>query len=779
MTSNRETSTTPGWLVQFEQLIFDHRRSVLLAFVVFSLWMLYQACQLKVSAGFEKNLPLQHPYMQTLVEYQSQFGGGNKILVALSVKQGEIFSAEYFKTFEALNRALSSLPGVDKTQISSIFTPNVRYLEAVEGGFDGGPVIPADFETTPAFFERVKANIQKAGILGRLVARDYSAAMISLQLLEKDPATGIKTDYLQVAQALEALRAQYQTDRIQISIIGFAKLVGDISDGARGVLLFLVLALLVSAINLYAYTASVRMTLLPVFCALLAVLWQLGWLAWLGFGIDPMLILLPFLIFAIGVSHGMQSLNGVAFEYAQGQDVVTAARRAFRRLLIPGTIAILSDTIGFLTLWVIDIGTVRELAIAASIGVSMKILSNMILLPVLLSYVGVGKRFATWQAWRQPIEQRLWQRLSVFTEPGAARWTLGLALLLAVVVTPWALQPQIGEQQPGSPALWPDARYNLDTQQITQRFSIGIDLLTVIVEGPADACTDPLWLQALDQFHGQMEQYPQVQSVVSLPMMIRLINAGYSEGFPKWRLLPSDPAILAQALALLPTSTGLLNKDCSRVPVYLFLKDHQAQTLSSIVMAVKTESAKLTTPQLKFRLASGSAGVMAATNEAVEAAHWPMLAWVYAAILLLCALSFRSWRACLCILLPLSLVSWLTQALMAWLDIGLTVSTLPVAALGAGIGVDYGIYLYSELALSLNKGLRLKQAYQKTLAVTGNAVIFTAVTLAVGVIFWLGSALKFQADMGLLLAFMFSMNMVAAIILLPALACCLQVKAKA
>lgn len=768
--------TTPNWILAFEDWVFSHRRGVLTGFVLFSLWMLYQACQLQVAAGFEKNLPLEHPYMKTLVEYQRQFGGGNKVLVAVQVRQGSIFTETYFKQFEALTQALMALPGVDKTQISSMFTPNVRYLEAVEGGFDGGPVIPADFQPTPAFFERVKANIQKAGILGRLVARDHSAAIISLQLLETDPTTGQKTDYLQVAKALEQLRVKYQTPDTEIAVIGFAKLVGDIAEGARGVLLFLLLALVVTSISLYCYSASIRMTVLPVFCALVAVLWQLGWLSWLGFGIDPMLILLPFLIFAIGVSHAMQSLNGVAFEYAQGQDVITASRRAFRRLLIPGTLAILSDTIGFLTLWVINIGTVRELAIAASIGVSMKILTNMLLLPVLLSYVGVGRKFEAWRQWRKPWEQWLWQNLARFTEPAFARSALVVAILLAMAVTPWALQPQIGEQQPGSPALWPDARYNQDTRLITNSFSIGIDLLTVIAEGPADACSNPDWLVRLDRFQGAMEQYPQVQSVVSLPMMIRLINAGYSEGQPKWRLLPQEPAVLAQALSLLPTSTGLLNKDCSRVPVYLFLQDHRAQTLSAMVSAVKEQARLVETQGLTLRLASGSAGVMAATNEAVEAAHWPMLAWVYGAIGLLCWLSFRSWRACLCILLPLSLVSWLTQALMVWLDIGLTVSTLPVAALGAGIGVDYGIYLYSELRLSLSKGLSLKQAYIKTLAVTGCAVIFTAFTLAVGVIFWLGSALKFQADMGLLLAFMFSLNMVAAILLLPALACCLNVR---
>ena len=173
---------------------------------------------------------------------------------------------------------------------------------------------------------------------------------------------------------------------------------------------------------------------------------------------------------------------------------------------------------------------------------------------------------------------------------------------------------------------------------------------------------------------------------------------------------------------------------------------------------------------MKFRLATGAVGVMAATNEAVEAAQVPMMFWVYLAVTLLCLISFRSVRGTICVVLPLVVVSLLAQTLMTWLEIGLTVATLPVIALGVGIGVDYGIYIFSRMVGFIREGRSVSEAYFETLKLTGNAVLFTGLTLAIGVSTWIFSALQYQADMGIMLTFMFLVNMLGAIFLLPALA---------
>jgi hypothetical protein len=294
--------------------------------------------------------------------------------------------------------------------------------------------------------------------------------------------------------------------------------------------------------------------------------------------------------------------------------------------------------------------------------------------------------------------------------------------------------------------------------------------MSVIVETTPDACTQFDILQRIDDFQWRMENVVGVQSAVSLASVAKIVNAGYNEGNPRWRVLSRNQQSLVQSIARIPTSSGLLNSDCSVMPVILFLEDHKAITINRVIDEVKAVSAELNTDNVTFKLASGPVGVMAATNEAVAEAQMPMLWYVYGAVIFLCLVSFRSLRGTIVIILPLYIVSTLAQALMTYLDIGLTVSTLPVIALGVGIGVDYGIYILSTMSQQLKNGVALSQAYLHALKERGSAVLITGITLAIGVSTWFFSDLKFQVDMGILLTFMFLVNMLAAVIILPAIA---------
>jgi predicted RND superfamily exporter protein len=259
-------------------------------------------------------------------------------------------------------------------------------------------------------------------------------------------------------------------------------------------------------------------------------------------------------------------------------------------------------------------------------------------------------------------------------------------------------------------------------------------------------------------------------SVWTLASVAKLINAGYNEGNPKWRVLPRNQQTLVQSISRIPTSSGLLNGDCSVMPIILFMQDHKAETINRVINAVKALRQDYQTDSLQFKLASGPIGVMAAQNEAVDASQEPMMLYVFGAVILLCLFSFKSLRATLSVVIPLYVVSVMAQALMTFLNIGLTVATLPVIALGVGIGVDYGIYILSTMNNKLKAGMAVRQAYFEALIERGSAVLFTAATLAVGVSTWVFSALKFQVDMGVLLTFMFVVNMLGAILVLPALA---------
>ncbi|MCW9058437.1 MAG: MMPL family transporter [Gammaproteobacteria bacterium] len=751
--------------------LFRWRRALLALFVFVSLLLGWSASQLRVDAGFEKMIPLEHEYMQTFTAYRSTFGGANRVLVALRLAQGDIYQAEFLDTLRAVTDEVFFIPGVDRATVTSLFTPNVRFIEVVEAGFAGGNLIPADYDGSEADLEQIRNNVLKSDYVGRLVANDHGGALVSAELLEIDPVSGERLDYTEVAERLEEIRARHAGDGLDVHIIGFAKAVGDITDGAEGVLIFFLIAFLITAALLYGYSGSGRLTALSLVCALVPVIWLLGLLPLLGYGIDPLSILVPFLIFSIGVSHAVQMTNAWKLEVLAGGSSLEAAQTAFRRLFVPGTMALLANALGFMVIIYIQIEIVRELAITASLGVALMIVTNKMLLPILLSWT------------RPPSPRRirtrgdgLWRRLGNLAQPRRAVLVLSGAALLVGLGALQSRDLRTGDLGVGSPELHDHSRYNRDVAAIVESFSIGVNVLAVIAQsrGVDGACTDYAIMDTIDRFAHHMRGVHGVQDVMSLPGMARRIHAGWNEGNPRWQALPRDPYQLAQAVTPIDTASGLLNTDCNAMQVLIFTRDHQGDTIANIVEEVKRFSAAHNSDQLTFLLAAGNVGVMAATNEAVDAAEVIMLLLLFSSIGLLCLAEFRSWRATLCIIVPLVIVAVLCNALMALLGIGLKVSTLPVIALGVGVGVDYGIYLYERIQHGLRQGWTLVEAYQHALRQRGTAVAFTALTMSIGVGTWAFSALKFQADMGILLAFMFLVNLFGALFLLPALAALLR-----
>lgn len=754
-----------------ETTLFRRRLAVLIFFILTSIFLLFQASQIKLDAAFTKHIPLNHSYMKTYLEHRENFGGANNVLISVCDTSDNIFNPEFFTALKGVHDKLFFIPGVDRIQVKSLFSPSTRFVEIVEDGFAGGPVIPANFQPDEAGLAIVKGNVEKAGIVGSIVSDDYSCSMVKTSLMEIDPNTGEKLDSIVLAAQLEnEIRGEFEKDNISVHIIGFTKMVGDVAQGAKGVVLFFAIAIAITTLMVFWFCRSISLTILPIACSLIAVVWQLGMLSTLGFGLDPMSILVPFLVFAIGVSHGVQMINSVSKMVNNGKTSKEAAQLSFRVLLVPGGIALLSDTVGFMTLLSIDIGIIRELAITASLGVAMIILTNLVLLPLLVSYMKIPAKEATTNEKVNSGTDGIWHLMSTFATRKVAMFILAFTAVLYIVGYINAQNMKIGELHAGAPSLHEESRYNQDTFLITDKYAISVDYMSIIVETTADACTYYDQMNIIDQFQWRMENVKGVQSAVSLASIAKIVNSGYNEGNPKWRVLSRNQQTLVQSIARVPSSSGLLNSNCSAMPVILFLEDHKAETITRVVDAVKVVSKELGKDDLVFKLASGPVGVMAATNEAVEAAQIPMMLYVYGAVIILCLLSFRSLRATIAVVVPLYVVSTLAQWLMTALDIGLTVSTLPVIALGVGIGVDYGIYILSTMSVKLRNGATVQSAYFDALKERGSAVLITGVTLAIGVSTWFFSDLKFQVDMGILLTFMFLVNMIAAVLVLPAIA---------
>lgn len=728
------------------------------------------ATQTKVDARFEKQLPLGHEYIQKFREFESEFGGANRVVLAMIVEEGEIFNEDYFNKLDSLTKDVYAMPGVDQASVTSLFTPNVRFTEVVEDGFTGGNVVPADFANTLQDLAKVKENVLKSNYMGRLVTDSFNGAMVMANLLDVDPDTKEPLDTFAVARELESLREKYETEAIKVHVIGFAKVMGDIRDGALNVIFFFCVTIVVTALLVWFYSQSFLFSILPMGCSLAAVAWQLGIIHLMGFGIDPMSILVPFLVFAIGVSHGVQMVRVFRDQLFHGEEASVAARKAFSELLIPGGVALLTDTIGFITILLIPVPTIRELAIAASVGVAAIIVTNLILLPLLLSYQKPSHEYRERVAKRKVKTKKFWHKVSVVSERRIAKGLVVIGALLFVFGFDQATRVEVGDLHEGVPELRSDSRYNQDTAAITDNFNLGVDVLIAFVETVKDGSVDYKVMELLDRFEWRLKNIDGVKSVLGLAGMARKINSGYSEGILKWQVLPFNRDMLAQAVGRVETSTGLTNLDGSVLPVMIFLEDHKAETIRRVVTAVKEFETNYGYKNVHFSLAGGNAGIMAASNEVVRNAQFPILIYVFSAVILLCFASFRSVKIVTCIVLPLALVSVLAHTLMFWMEIGLKTSTLPVVALGVGEGVDYGIYLFSCFIAQRRKGLAFADAIEAAMQQAGSAIVFTGLTLSVGVGTWAFSTLQIQADMGILLMFMFLMNMVCAIVLIPAIA---------
>lgn len=760
-----------------ERLLFNNRLAITLICLLITLVLGYKALGLSLNAAYEKMIPTGHPYIANFLENRKQLAGmGNTLRIAVEAKEGSIFDADYLNTVRQLSDEVFLIPGVDRPYMKSLWAPAVRWTGVTEDGLDGGPVIPDDFDGSPQSLEQVRINVERSGEIGQLVAANYRSSIILVPLQERIAETGERIDYHRLSQRIEQLRAKYESDKVAIHVTGFAKVVGDLIDGLKQVLVFFAAAIAICTAVLFWYTRCLRSTLLVVLCSMVAVVWLLGLLPTLGYELDPYSVLVPFLVFAIGMSHGAQKMNGIMQDIGRGTHRLVAARYTFRRLFLAGMTALLADAVGFAVLMVIDIQVIQDLAITASMGVAVLIFTNLVLLPILLSYTGVSPAAAQ-RSLRDELQERddrahkkhpFWAFLDLFTRRRWATVAVAFGLILGGVGLAVSTQLKIGDTDPGAPELRPDSRYNRDNAFIVANYAASSDVYIVMVKTPQYACAHYSTLHTLDALERELQQLPGVETTSSLAGLAKTANAGMNEGSLKWFEMPRSQEMLNSIITRAPRE--MFNQNCDLLTLYAYLKDHKADTLTSVVNTVEAFAAKYGTDDIRILNAAGNAGVEAATNIVVKKANTQMLFLVYAAVIVLAFITFRSWRAVVCAVVPLMVTSVLCEALMVGLNIGVKVATLPVIALGVGIGVDYALYVMTVTLTHLKAGMTLSQAYYKALIFTGKVVVLTGITLGIAVATWAWSPIKFQADMGILLAFMFVWNMLGALILLPALA---------
>jgi predicted RND superfamily exporter protein len=760
-----------------ERILFNNRPIILVICAALTIFFAFMAVRAKLNADYDQMIPTHQPFIVNyLNHYNVLHSQGNAIRIAVEANQGTIINAHYLAVLQKLSDQIYLLPNVDRAYMTSLWTPSTSWVAVTIQGLVTGPVIDSTYDGSPAQLNIVAQNIQKTGRVGELVSNDFTSSMIYVPLLEYDGLTHQKLDYGTFAKTLDKIRRQYASQGVTLHVIGFGMVVGDMINDIGQVVIFFGISALIATIMLFWFTRCVRSTLLVVSASLVAVIWQMGMLPLLGFALTPYSVLVPFLVFAIGMSHGAQKMNGVMQDIGRGTHPLVAARYTFRRLFLAGFSALICDAASFAVLLTIQIEAIRQLALLASIGVAILVFTNLIMLPMILSYTGVSKAAAIRSLRNEGsavgrVDHPMWNFLDRFTGRRYAATAIACAVLLGGGGLFVGRNIQVGDLNKGAPELRQTSQYNRDNAYIVNHYSTASDSLVVMTDTVADGCVRYSVLGALNGLGWKLQQMPQVQSASSIGSFVQELTMLLNENSPKWYgLIKSQPFLNDLQLGFLPTN--FTNFSCDFDPLFISLTDHKAATLNAVVTTIQKFIADPAnqSPEFKMSLAGGNAGIEAATNIVIEHANHTMLALVYATVTIFCFIVFRSWRAVLCAVLPLVLTSILAQALMVELRIGIKVATLPVMALGVGIGVDYALYVLGIVMKQLRAGATLSQAYHRTLLFTGKVVLLTGFTLAAGVFTWIFAPIKFQADMGLLLSFMFLWNMLGAMVLLPALA---------
>ena len=762
---------------QIATTIFRFRLHVLIFLGLITLFMGVHAAKLEVGTDFTKMVAQEHEYMRNYRPFKKLFGGGNQVRVSVVRSQGSILDPDFLKKFRKINEDVFFLNGIDRRTVRSLVSPETLVVIINEEGFNLGPVVPFVIPETEEGMAEIGKNINVGGLKGRLVGMDMKSALITGEIYE----TGV--DYLSIYRQLNGIRDKYSDDDISVRINGFAMVAGFVNEALPKMLLLFSVTILITFVVLYRCFRYLRLAVLPLFSGGLAVLYTLGVTQLLGLTLDPMTTIVPFLVLAIGASHGIQMVKRYLEEcvvHAEGYD---AALHALAGLIAPGSVALATDVIGFLTIFFVPIGVIRDLALTASIGVGSIVITNVLVLALILSYFKNLAPAEAEEAETRPVAyvKRILAFVSRLTHGRNAYWVVGVSAILLLIGFFNSLTMTVGDVNPGEPLLWEDSVYNLDAADMMEDYMLGTDWLSVVVAGDeVGVCKRYDVLQTMRDYEAEIGSTPGVTVVISGLLLAKMINETFHEGDIRWRALPQTSTDLAWVMASAGSTddSAFMNMGCQYMNIIVFLNDHKGDTIRRVIKKSKEFIAGHPMSGARLLLAGGNGGVMASTNEVVEGAQFPMIGLVYLSVFVLVYLEFRTLRATFFVMAPLFAVSMISTAFMKAMDLGLNVNTLPVSSLGVGVGVDYGVYFYARLQEERRKHSCFADAVSVTFQTTGAAVVYTALTLSAGVLTWVLSLLKFQADMGLLLGFLFFWNMVGAMVLLPALVYIFDVKDK-
>lgn len=755
---------------------FNHAYVVLGAIMAVTVFFAAQIPALQMYSDFADLLPQKHPYIQLHNQIRDTFGGANVVTVAVEVDEGTIFTDRTLRTIHQLTQAVDTLPGVNHNLVSSLTHRTARKVWLNEyGNINSEPYYDPNKHYTPAELEQMKNDVlANPRIYGLLVSPDLKAALIKAQLNEG------ALDYAATFAKLQQARGQAEQEGVKVYATGQPVLVGWVYSYLSQILQIFLYTIAIMILLLVVYFRNFYGVALPLIGIAISGAWGLGIVSLLGYNLDPLTLVIPFLISARALSHGIQIVERYYFELAQCDDGPLAARRTFDALFRPGSLGVLSDAIG---IFLISLGSIpinTKLAYYASIW-SLSVIATVLVTVPLLLYVLPKPRVI--QRNENALSRFLARYGHFVARPRTSAAMLGGLALLVVVGGVWASRVEIGESEPGSPLLYPNHDYNVSSRIINAHFPGSEELYVVARTDKKGGLKRPEVLAAIESLERYMLRDPELGGVKALPDLIKQVNRLLHNNDPRWLQIPPDPSysggLMFAYMASSPIPGALnefLNPEETDANLVFYYKDHRGSTIRRAIHMLKSWIADPDNrvEGLSFHLAGGIIGVTAASNEASYATNLLVIPLVLALIFISVTFFYWSLHSGVMMLLSMTFATTLAYGYMGWQHIGINVNTVPIIAVGIGVGIDYSIYMMDRIREEMVRLHDLAAAVRRAVATTGLAICFTALTLISGVIMWvIFSDLRFQADAALLLIVMLVLNALAALALVPSwVVCC-------
>lgn len=755
-------------LQRFVEFCIRNRVTVTGVYLLLTLVLAFFATRVHVQTVFEDLLPRSHPYVQVHERFQEHFGGSNVVSIMLAVKDGDIFNPKVLARVRKITNDLPLVNGVNSTQVVSLASSKLREIRASTDSIETRPVMWPDIPKTPQEMQALRSSVLNSPLIyGPYVSRDLKATLITVDFYES------LVDYNKIFSQITKLAEAAQGDGVQVSVVGEPMLYGWVNYYVPETLHIFLFTIGCLVALLFLIARTWRGTLLPLLAGLTSALWALGFASLLGFNLDPLVIVIAFLITARSISHSVQLVSRFGDELAAGAVTTrAAASSAMLQLFKPGMLGVIADAGCMVVVVLTPIPLMQKVALVGTLWVLTIAVSACVMTPVLLSWLNKPKGCAHPLDVFPLLDRVLTLAISVAT----SRWRYVVVAGAAAVFIAsgvYAFNLRIGDADAGSPILWQGSRYNRDSAAVNRQFPGADRMYAVFAGGKPDDVKEPAVLENMASMQRYMAAQPEIGGSLSIADVIPSVNRVLHEDNPRYQEFGKTKNENGELFYMWGADAGVsaqfVDPKFQYAPVTFYFKDHRGDSIRTAVQRLKEFIADHPLKQGYYLLAGGVIGVTAAVNEVILSGQIESVALALLWLVICCAVAYRSMRAGIFFMVPVMLSNTVTFSFMAWKGIGMTLSTLPVAALGIGLGVDYAFYVVDGIREELHHHNDLKQAIRESLRTAGKGVLITALTLTVSVVLWLQSSLRFQAEMGLLMAIWLFVSAFSALFIMPAM----------